>query len=118
MRSRYYFLRVEPALHRPTRPHAGDRRGGVDKNSIHIEQQSLTLNLDHGFEFYLAAILNQQCLSQADAWQDEKGTSLAGRNDSHRRQGGGTTSAVGPGRVKTGRSFPAPVDSDSSAASL
>src|SRR6478609_6882007 len=112
MGSRYYFLRVEPALDRPACPHARNRRRGVDENSIHIEQQSLTLNLDHGFEFYLPAILNQHCLSHADAWQHKKGTPLAGRKESHRRRGAtaGATGAVAPDRVKTGRSFPAPDD--------
>src|SRR6478672_4309984 len=84
---RHYFLRVEPALDRPARPHARNRRCGVDENSIHIEKQSLTLNLDHRFEFCLAAILNQQCLGHADARWDEKGSSLACRKGSHRGRG-------------------------------
>jgi hypothetical protein len=41
------FVRVEPVLDGPSPPHARDGGCGVDEDSIHVEEKSGAVDLDH-----------------------------------------------------------------------
>src|ERR1700691_4045405 len=41
------FFRIEPVLDGPAPPDARDRGGGVDEDSVHVEQKSSAANLSH-----------------------------------------------------------------------
>lgn len=60
------FLRVESALDRPAPPYARHRRSGVDENSVHVEEQSVTLNLNHVGNLAIVVLASAWSVSGCD----------------------------------------------------
>src|SRR5258708_26313860 len=47
MRAGHHFFRIESMLEGPAPPDTGDRRSGIDENSVHIEEESIAAEFGH-----------------------------------------------------------------------